>query len=92
MVALVLARPEASAVPGGRQGAFPIKLLEALRAVLRWTWTCPWLEFVVYFSQTPHLLLLPVTSADPDPILFLKRNLLTGIIFVDTNVDGEPVY
>ena len=53
---------------------------------------CPWLEFAVYFSQTSHPLLLPVTSPDPDLILFLNRNLLAGIIFVDMNVDGEPVY
>lgn len=86
---LVLALSEAAAVPGGRQGAFPIKLLETLRTVLRWTWTCPWLEFAIYvFIIAPSI----AASSHLPLILFLKRNLLAGIFFVDTNVDDEPVY
>ena len=89
IAALVLALSEAAAVPGGRQGAFPIKLLETLRTVLRWTWTCPWLEFAVYvFIIAPSI----AASSHLPLILFLKRNLLAGIFFVDTNVDDEPVY
>lgn len=41
IAALVLSRPEGATVSRGRQSAFPIKLPQTLRAVLRWTWTCP---------------------------------------------------